>query len=245
MNSFNSSTPLRYEIRKRILEFLINENYKPGDQIPTEPEFIELLGVSRFTVREAFHLLEAERILRTKQGSGRYLVSDPKDIHMDITRLQSVSQLLSNNGVKETIQVLSVEKMPANKDVAFHLSLEPGTPVLYIKRLRCVEGKPVIYSIDVIEAVYFKDVRDDSVFMGCLFNYLRDTWKIKLEYSWTNISAVLINESIAKETGIRTSEPWILLEEVVYNRLGKPIIYSTDYHEAKNIQFQLKRLSLD
>ncbi len=64
--------PLRYQIRTDILELLTRESYKPGDKLPTESELIELLNVSRSTLREGLHLLEEERIIRTKVEKEKY-----------------------------------------------------------------------------------------------------------------------------------------------------------------------------
>ena len=48
-------------IVQRITDALISGELKPGDQIPTEVEFSEKLGVSRNGVREAIKVLEIGR----------------------------------------------------------------------------------------------------------------------------------------------------------------------------------------
>jgi DNA-binding GntR family transcriptional regulator len=50
---------------------------------------MDLLNVSRSTLREGLHLLEEERIIRTSQGIGRFLVSVPGDYKFDITHFKA------------------------------------------------------------------------------------------------------------------------------------------------------------
>ena len=89
------SKPLRYQIRRDILDFIAEKGYQPGDQFPSELELSDLLEVSRFSLREAIHLLEEERVISTRHGTGRFLLSRPNDLSIDLTNLQSVTELLS------------------------------------------------------------------------------------------------------------------------------------------------------
>jgi GntR family transcriptional regulator len=60
----------------------------------------EILGVSRFSLREAIHLLEEERIIATKHGTGRFLVAIPGDFNIDLSVLQSVTEMLAGYGIE-------------------------------------------------------------------------------------------------------------------------------------------------
>ena len=52
--------------------------FEVGDKIPTEPELMELFGVSRNTVREAIKGLTITGILETKQGNGTFIRSSSR-----------------------------------------------------------------------------------------------------------------------------------------------------------------------
>lgn len=47
----------------------------PGERLPSERTLAESLGVSRVTVREALRIMQGERLLVTKRGSGGTVVS--------------------------------------------------------------------------------------------------------------------------------------------------------------------------
>ncbi|MCL2034832.1 MAG: GntR family transcriptional regulator [Oscillospiraceae bacterium] len=67
-------------VSKQIVDLIIkNVEMKilsPGDKLPTERELAERLGVSRGTVKAANKKLEQQNVIRTRQGSGSYVIRD-------------------------------------------------------------------------------------------------------------------------------------------------------------------------
>ena len=61
------------------LETSIREGkLKTGEKLPTENALVELHGVSRTVVREAFSRLKTLRLIETRQGSGAYVKALPQ-----------------------------------------------------------------------------------------------------------------------------------------------------------------------
>lgn len=50
--------------------------YQKGDILPSEKEFIEMMSVSRITVREALHILSDAGVIETRQGKGSIVIVD-------------------------------------------------------------------------------------------------------------------------------------------------------------------------
>lgn len=50
---------------------------KPGDRVPSEPELMRELGVSRTVVREAMSRLQASGMVQTRQGVGTFVLTPP------------------------------------------------------------------------------------------------------------------------------------------------------------------------
>jgi DNA-binding FadR family transcriptional regulator len=53
--------------------YILDNNLKSGDLLPSEAALSERLGISRASIREAFRSLEALGIIVTAQGKGRFL----------------------------------------------------------------------------------------------------------------------------------------------------------------------------
>ena len=51
------------QVADKIEELIINQTFKVGEKIPTEPELASTLNIGRSTVREAIKILAARNIL--------------------------------------------------------------------------------------------------------------------------------------------------------------------------------------
>jgi GntR family transcriptional regulator, transcriptional repressor for pyruvate dehydrogenase complex len=70
-------TERRYEaVVRQILALIGRGEIAPGSRLPAERDLAERLGVSRNVLREAFRVLEARGIVRSRAGGGRYVRAD-------------------------------------------------------------------------------------------------------------------------------------------------------------------------
>ncbi len=82
-------------------------NFRPGEQLPTEHQLADSLGVSRNVVREAVSQLRADGIIRARQGVGAF-VQEPERrlaIRLDSEALKaegSMERLFELRGILET-----------------------------------------------------------------------------------------------------------------------------------------------
>ncbi|MFG2496759.1 FadR/GntR family transcriptional regulator [Streptomyces sp. NPDC048441] len=61
------------DIQERIKKLIIDQRLPSGASLPTEPELMERLGVSRNSVREALKALQAMGIVEIRHGFGTYV----------------------------------------------------------------------------------------------------------------------------------------------------------------------------
>lgn len=59
--------------QEKIKQFILAENLRPGDPLPTELELCERLGVSRSSVREAVRTLSALDMVDVRHGTGTFV----------------------------------------------------------------------------------------------------------------------------------------------------------------------------
>lgn len=74
----------RVSLQSEIIEFIKNyveeKNLRSGDKLPSQNELIEMLGVSRTSLREAIKTLEAKNFLQVVNGKGIFLKNASSDI---------------------------------------------------------------------------------------------------------------------------------------------------------------------
>ncbi|WP_230399296.1 FadR/GntR family transcriptional regulator [Novisyntrophococcus fermenticellae] len=73
-------TPLQSEIIKFIQDYIQDENLKAGDKLPSQAGLIEMMGVSRTSLREAIKTMEAKGVLETKNGKGVFVKNDDRNL---------------------------------------------------------------------------------------------------------------------------------------------------------------------
>ena len=68
-----SNKSVRQVVYDGILNYIKEKNIKPGDKLPNEHELVEMLNVSRTSLREGIRMLEGAGFIMTKQGGGMYV----------------------------------------------------------------------------------------------------------------------------------------------------------------------------
>lgn len=71
---------LQSEIIDFIKKYVEENNLKSGDKLPSQNELIEMLGVSRTSLREAIKTLEAKNFLEVINGKGIFLKNSSSNI---------------------------------------------------------------------------------------------------------------------------------------------------------------------
>lgn len=70
----NASTPIVEQLVEQLRFHLATGRFRPGERLPSTRGFGDQLGVSFHTVRKAYQQLEAEGLLKAKQGSGYVVI---------------------------------------------------------------------------------------------------------------------------------------------------------------------------
>ncbi len=63
------------QVEKRLSEYILSEQVRIGDKLPTEKQLCEQLAVGRGTVREAVRLLQARGLVEMRAGRGAFVAS--------------------------------------------------------------------------------------------------------------------------------------------------------------------------
>ena len=61
------------DIVERLMEYIVEQQLKPGDKLPSERLLTQALGVSRFPLREALAKLQVLGIISVAHGKGSFI----------------------------------------------------------------------------------------------------------------------------------------------------------------------------
>ena len=88
-------------VARRLLDMIRQGALAPGDQLPTEKELIEKLGVGRSTIREALQILSTVNVIEATAGAGTF-VKQPTPA--DMFRPELMGFLIGNRMALELLE---------------------------------------------------------------------------------------------------------------------------------------------
>jgi GntR family transcriptional regulator len=233
------SGPLYAEVKRRVLQALMNGEWPQGAPIPTESALAQRYGVSVGTVRKALGELVAERVLVRQPGRGTFAARHDRD-----SMLEAFFHIVDERGVKEfpASELLSFERSAADENAARRLDLEAGAPVIAFANLLRLQGAPVIYdriavSGELCRALDEKLLRQRDMTIFALYQARCGVTVTRLE-EW--IRAEAAPAAVAKHLRLKTGAPVLAIERVAQTYDGTPVEYreryvSTAHHAYLNV----------
>jgi transcriptional regulator, gntR family len=213
-------TPLYVQLMDELEASIRNGVYKPGDKIMTETEMAKEYGVSLITVRKAVGSLMEKGLVVRKQGKGTF-VTKPK-YSRNMKKLQSFTEMCEQMGVKPGARVLENRLIAADKKVADRLGIEPGSNVVYISRLRLVDGEPV-----QVEKSYFPlkyaFLLEEDLNDGSMFECLKEKAGAKVASSEKMIELCRATAEEAALMDVKKGDYLLFVKSTAYDENGEPM----------------------
>lgn len=130
----------RDEALERIKSYIIYNRLAPRTRLPGERELCEMWGVNRATLRSAIQRLIKEGKLYSVKGSGTYVA--PPKLEQNLQDVKSTSESVRAAGFILQSKVLDVRVLECNRYISQKLQIPLGRKVLYLSRLRIIDGTP-------------------------------------------------------------------------------------------------------
>ncbi|RKX79097.1 MAG: GntR family transcriptional regulator [Spirochaetes bacterium] len=231
-----SPIPLYFQLQEIIKRKIESGEYKPGDLIPTERELQEKYGVSRITVRNAIEGLVFEDLLVKKQGLGT-MVARPRMVE-DFSNLRSFTEKMEAQGAKIDTKVLEVRKIGAPERIATHLKVDPGSEIIYVKRLRFVDGEPIALFSSYIRGDIGIGEWDD--FTGSVYRLMEKEKGIKISGAEKIIEATSSTGEEAELLGINPEDPILIIRNTTFDHVGTPIEHAEGVYRSDRYKYIVK-----
>lgn len=137
------SSSLHVQLADVLREKIYNREWTSTSKIPSEHELMKRFGISRGTVRRALKSLVDEGLLVQEHGRGTF-VAEPGISHAAGVRPISFAESLREQGKDFVTRVVDKRVISAPADVAHELGIKPHGAVMFMRRVRLVDGEPVM-----------------------------------------------------------------------------------------------------
>ena len=215
MAGLENSTLLHVQAANFMREKIYSHEWLPDAQIPTEHELMDILGMSRGTVRRAIKALVEENLLSQIRGKGTF-VTKTVFTHPTGSTLISFAESLRSQGVDFTTKVLLHEVKAADELIASKLFVPVGSPVLALNRLRSVDGEPIMFIESNINLSALPGLDEVDFNTHTLFATIEERFGKRIGHSNARYAARVAGQERGSVLGVPAESPVLHLEQQIF-----------------------------
>jgi len=229
-------TPLWRAIAGAVREDLAEGAYRPGAKLPTEAQLAERFGVNRHTVRHALSALAEEGLVRSRRGSGVYVVRPPTEYRIG-QRVRFHENLLAAGRHPEK-RVLSLEQRTPT--VAEAQALQGSTRVLVYHGLSLADGEPIavfqsIFPADRLPGLAEVLQQESGVTVALAEVGVRDYTRAS-----TRLTAVAATATLALHLGLVEGAPVLRSTGINVDPEGRPVEFGRTWFAGDRVTLTLE-----
>lgn len=211
--------PLYRQVRATLVQRLLDRTWPPGHLLPSEMELAAEIGVSQGTVRKALDEMAAERLLVRRQGRGTFVAEHDDDrILFQFFKLQSDS----GSRVFPDSRIISVETRAAKEEERSRLDLPARAQVIFIRRVRSCDGKPLLVETLILPFALFAGLEKGDI-PNNLYQLYAARFRITVARAHEKLKAICLGPDDARALGVKSGTPALAIDRIAIALDGKPV----------------------
>ena len=239
LKELDDSKPKYIQIYESIQELIEVGRLMPGDLIPSEREYADMLGVSRMTVRSAINDLVRDGLLVRHQGRST-VVASPK-LEKTASGFMSFSEDMVSRGLIPSSKVIKFGEEVADVSVSAQLELPTGSRTIFLKRVRFANDEPMALERVHIPYDRFSPLLSLELSNISLYEILEKEYNCRPESSEESLEAVSLHADEAKLLGVPAGSPALLTRRITKDADGQVIETVESLYRADRYRVVLSR----
>ena len=254
-DKFDNLQPMLVKPKRRTLtdatvtaisDAIRNNKFPPGSQLPSELELMQMLGVSRTTLREALRTLEEQNSINRRRGLGTFV--SERSIVKDLSINFGITEMITQAGFSPKTIKCEIRKENASGKVAKQLEIEEGAPIFVVNRLRLATDTPIVWSQETLPAAVLdgkmpneSELETQSLETQSLYDYLEKNHGIRIFQGTAVLRPIPAPKDVAERLQVHRNDILLLISQTDYDENHRPVIYSDEYHLSDKITFLIHR----
>lgn len=228
--------PLHAQVCNSLRERILSGDLAPHARLPSESSLMQAFGVSRVTVRQGLKDLAAEGLVYSQQGRGSF-VSAPHATY-NLSALLGFHEAMQGKPFVASSQLRSIRDVAASREIAAALNLKRGDDVFEVKRIRCLNARPVSVDLSYFPPDIGDRLRDQDLNQD-IFPLL-ETRGISLGRSRMWIEAQPCPAEFAGDLAVAAGEPVLHLARLTYSAFDRPVDFEHLYCRGDSYQYKVE-----
>lgn len=227
--------PLYRQLERRLRDEIGSGRLLPGDRLPAEPELAAQYQMARMTARHAIEALVQDGLLVRHRGRGTF-VAEPRMAYPPAS-LVSFSRTMRALGRPVTTKLLDFEVVPANGEVAGLLGEAENTPVLFVRRLRFLDGEPVAIHSSYMHRAYLEGMHAADLLTKPISEAMEKVTGVRIVSSRDFMEAAATTSEEAALLNILAGEPIAVVRGVSSAADGSPALATRAVYRGDRFRF--------
>ena len=209
-----------------------------GAKLPTEKEMCSLYACSRLTVRKALEELMREGYIYKIQGKGTFVKERTPQQNFSV--ITSCSTLIRSQNMTPSKKILFDGLVPCSAEVAQHLGLKEGDPVLEYTRVYYANGTPVIYGRSYFNSSALPGIESYNLQNQSIITLLKEKYNLEIKCSNRELRAVVSDETTSRLLGTPNRFPLLQVTDLktgTFQDTDIPIEYYTFLYVTERIRY--------
>ena len=237
MDNLNDQVTIDYSTYQRVkLEILehIAKLDSPGQRLPSEREWCDLLAVSRSTVRQALQALEIEGQIQRKRGSGWYVSAPP--LQFDPSNHIPFTYTAIQQGRKPSWHEVKLEKIIPPPAIAASFGIRSNRQAPKVQILLELDSIPVGLETYYLNPQFCSDPGEINHALPTS-DELHRLLGSKHRYHRVSIKSTNCGAHAANLMGVHAESPALLMTQWISSNEGLIICVSETIWRANALEF--------
>lgn len=226
---------LYQQIANSILEQIQSGDLQPGARLPSENALSEQHQVGRNTIRHALSDLAVKGYVESVQGVGTFVTETlfPKTVEF----LYGFSQEMAQRGKNVASKVIEAKIIEADPLLARVLRIQLGSEVVFLNRLRVVDGKPAAIERAYLPHVFCLGILEHDFALESLYDVLSAQYNMKPDHAEQEIGAEIATPQVAALMDLTHPAAVLVIRRETRTAEGRVIEYVESEFRSDRFRF--------
>lgn len=229
-----SPVPLYFQFAQQLQDLIESGELPPGTKLSNEVAMAGQFGLSRPTMRQAMQHLVDKGLLARKRGVGTQVVTNRIRRQVEFS---SLYEDLERDDRRPRTDVLSLETVPADAEIAAALRVDEGAPVLAVQRLRFADDQPIALMDNHLPAGLV-ELTGEALADAGLYQLLRQAG-VGLSSAVQTIGARRATAAEAKLLGETRGATLLTMTRTAFDGAGRPVEFGRHVYRASRYSFEM------
>ncbi len=227
--------PLYHSLGHVIRGKIESGEWQIDQTIPSERALVEMLGISRATVRQGIENLVKEGILYRMQGKGTFVA--PPKVEQGTLRLLDFVDTMKRNGLNPSARLLGKGRVDPPPNVRKALGLAPDEQAVWFQRLLMINAVPML-----IESAYFSTARYPELLESydgsdAPHRFIYQHYGVQVTRAHEVFEPVILESAEAALLGVKSGFPALWVEHLAFDIASNPVAFLSSLMRGDRCRF--------